>query len=130
MAAIVFATMIAASAGALWVFGVPEGSFGAGLNEPDLTIETTPNLTLQYRGDGTPFFIASGSITNPTSRTQRIPDMKITLKDASKRPVYSWTLKPKRRNIAPGGILNFSEAQLDVPRSAREISIVWVLPGD
>lgn len=130
IAAIAFATAIAALAGAVWYFGVPIGGFDAGLDEPDLTIQTTPNLSLQYRGDGTPFFIASGSIANPTSRAQRIPNMKVTLKDASDRAVYSWTLKPKTRNIAPGGIVSFSEAQLDVPRSARKISIVWVLNGN
>lgn len=130
MAAIVFATAIAALAAATWYFGVPIGSFSSGLGEPDLKIEPTPNLTLQYRGDGTPFFIASGSIVNPTSRTQKIPNMKVTLKDASDRAVYSWTVKPKKRNIPPGGIVDFSEAQLDVPRSARKISIIWILNGD
>ncbi|MBP6441368.1 MAG: zinc-ribbon domain-containing protein [Sphingorhabdus sp.] len=127
MAAIAFALLIASAAAALWCFGVPVSNFSAGLDEPDLKIEPTPNLELQYRADGTPFFIASGSIVNPTSRAQKIPNMKVTLKDASGRAVYNWTVKPKKRDITPGGIVDFSEAQLDVPRSAAKISIVWIL---
>jgi predicted Zn finger-like uncharacterized protein len=126
IAAIAFAVSIVALGGAAAYFGLPSGSFSSSFIEPDLKIEITPNLELQYRTDGTSFFIASGSIVNPTSSPQKIPNMQVTLKDASKRPVYSWVIKPKKRNIGPGEIVDFSEAKLDVPRSASEISVAWM----
>lgn len=127
MAAIVFASLIALAGVAVWQFGLPtNGMFAAGA-EPQLKIVLNQDLQLEERADGTPYFIASGSIVNPTSAEQRIPDMLVTLKDASGRSVYNWQMRPKTRNLGPGGKLEFSEARLDVPLAARQISIGWVL---
>ena len=127
MAAIAFALAITTISSALWYFGVPAGSFSSGAKEPDLKIVTTPGLELQYRADGSPFFIASGSIVNPTNEELEIPDMLVTLKDAGGRSVYSWKAKAPAGKLAPGARINFSEAQIDVPRSSRQIVIRWVL---
>ncbi|MFC4291486.1 zinc-ribbon domain-containing protein [Sphingorhabdus arenilitoris] len=127
MAAVAFALTIAAIGAAASYFGIPAGGFTASFNEPDLLIELTPDLQLQYRTDGTAYFIASGSIVNPGSSQQSIPDMLVTLKDGSDRSVYNWKIKPKVRTIEPGQKVDFSEAKLDVPRSSRKISVKWVL---
>jgi predicted Zn finger-like uncharacterized protein len=127
MAAIAFALFIAASGSALWYFGVPTGSFSMAGKEPDLKIVLNENLEQNERADGTPYFIASGSIVNPTGQSQRVPDMLITLKDASGRPVYNWKMRPKTRNLQPGGKIEFSEARLDVPRAAVQLAATWVL---
>ncbi len=130
MAAVAFAVLIAIGSLALWQFGVPTGSFATNVNEPDLKIVLNPNHELNYKPDGTPYFIASGTVVNPTSSEQSIPAMLVTLKDAGGRSVYSWKMKAKAAKIAPGGKVDFSEAQLDVPRAASSISISWVLSGD
>jgi hypothetical protein len=39
-------------------------------------------------------------------------------------------MKVRAKSIDPGGKIDFSEAQLDVPLSAKSISVVWVLEGD
>jgi predicted Zn finger-like uncharacterized protein len=127
MAAIAFALVIAAAGGALWYFGVPSGSFSVAGKEPDLKIVLNENLEQNERADGTPYFIASGSIVNPTSQNVRVPDMLITLKDAGGRPVYNWKMRPKQRNLQPGGKLEFSEARLDVPLAAVKLTATWVL---
>jgi predicted Zn finger-like uncharacterized protein len=130
MAAVAFAVLIAALGAGFWYFGVPTGSFALAGKEPDLKIVLNNNLELNERADGTPYFIASGSIVNPTSQSQSVPDMLITLKDAGGRSVYSWKMKAKTRTLAPGAKSEFSEARLDVPLAAAKISATWVLPGD
>jgi predicted Zn finger-like uncharacterized protein len=130
MAAIAFAVLIAALGAGFWYFGVPSGSFALSGKEPDLKIVLNDNLELNERADGTPYFIASGSIVNPTAQDQRVPDMLITLKDAGGRAVYSWKMKAKTRSLAPGAKTEFSEARLDVPLAAAKISATWVLAGD
>jgi len=95
--------------------------------EPDLKIVLNQNLELNERADGTPYFIASGSIVNPTGSTQTVPEMLVTLKDSGGRPVYSWKMKAKVRSLAPGAKVDFSEARLDVPLAATQISVGWVL---
>jgi predicted Zn finger-like uncharacterized protein len=127
IAAIAFALVIASLAGAAWYYGFPTTGLMMSAQEPDLKIVLNENLELNVRDDGTPYFIASGSIVNPTSRAQNVPEMLVTLKDASGRPVYSWKLKPKVRSLAPGAKVDFSEARLDVPRAAQQIVVGWVL---
>ena len=130
MAGIAFASIVAIISLLLWQFGIPGGAFTPPGKEPDLLIEMNKNLDLNQRADGTPFFIASGSIVNPTSQKLPVPEMLATLKDAGGRPVFSWKMKVRAKAIDPGGKIDFSEAQLDVPLSAKSISVVWVLEGD
>ncbi len=127
MAAVAFALLIAAAGAAFWYFGVPSTSFMMASQEPDLKIVLNENLELNERADGTPFFIASGSIVNPTASAQNVPEMLVTLKDTSGRPVYSWKMRAKVRSLAPGAKVDFSEARLDVPQAASQLSISWVL---
>ena len=127
MAAVAFALLIAAAGAAIWYFGVPVTSFGMAAREPDLEIVLNENLEMNRRPDGTPYFIASGSIVNPTATTQNVPEMLVTLKDASGRAVYSWKMRADARSLAPGEKVDFSEARLDIPLAARQINIGWVL---
>lgn len=127
MAAVAFAIAVAGVGGAVWYFGVPTMGLGIAGTEPDLKIVLNQNLELNERADGTPYFIASGSIVNPTGTAQNVPEMLVTLKDSGGRPVYSWKMKAKVRSLAPGAKVDFSEARLDVPLAATQISVGWVL---
>lgn len=129
-AAIAFAILIAAIGGAISYFGMPNLGIGSVGAEPDLTIVLNENLELNERADGTPYFIASGSIVNGSGVKQDVPEMLVTLRDSTGRPVYSWKMKPKTRSLAPGSKVDFSEARLDVPLAAKQISVGWVLNGD
>jgi hypothetical protein len=130
MAAVAFAILVAAIGGAISYFGMPKIGLSSAAAEPDLTIVLNDNLELNEREDGTPYFIASGSIVNPTAVEQNVPEMLVTLKDASGRSVYSWKMKAKTRALGPGEKVDFSEARLDVPLAAKEISVGWVLSGE
>ncbi len=127
IAAFAFALLVAAAAWGIWYFGFPAGGLMQNGREPDLKIVLNQNLELNQREDGTPFFIASGTIVNPTAEVQKVPEMLVTLKDSGGRPVYSWKMRAKVRSLAPGGKVDFSEARLDVPLAARRISVGWVL---
>lgn len=129
LVAIIFALTIAAVGVAISYYGMPNIGLSSAAEEPDLTIVLNENLELNEREDGTPYFIASGSIVNPTGVKQTVPEMLVTLKDASGRPVYSWKMKAKARTIGPGAKVDFSEARLDVPLAAKQISVGWVLSG-
>ncbi len=130
MAAVAIAILVAAIGGGISYFGMPEIGLSNAAAEPDLTIVLNDNLELNEREDGTPYFIASGSIVNPTAVAQNVPEMLVTLKDASGRSVYSWKMKAKTRALGPGEKVDFSEARLDVPLAAKEISVGWVLSGE
>lgn len=121
--------MIAATA-ALYVYGLPDWAQGLGgaSGEPDLVIELPPNQDHRELADGTIYFAASGVIINPTDREQRVPPILAELRDAQGTIVYSWTIKPPVRTLPPGEKANFSEAKLDIPRRATQLTVSWALP--
>jgi len=133
-------TLIAASAAVLMVaatvgltyFGLPSWAQGLGLPgmaaEPDLVIELPPNQDHRELADGTIYFAASGVIINPTDREQRVPPILAELRDAQGTIVYSWTIKPPVRMLPPNEKVNFSEAKLDIPRRATQLTVSWALP--
>jgi len=131
IAASAAALMLAATAG-LYYFGLPSWAQGLGLPgmaaEPDLVIELPPNQDHRELADGTIYFAASGVIINPTDREQRVPPILAELRDAQGTIVYSWTIKPPVRMLPPNEKVNFSEAKLDIPRRATQLTVSWALP--
>lgn len=123
--------MIAATASLVY-FGLPGWAQGLGLpggvDEPDLVIELPPNQDHRELADGTIYFAASGVIINPTDREQRVPPILAELRDAQGTIVYSWTIKPPVRMLPPNEKVNFSEAKLDIPRRATQLTVSWALP--
>jgi hypothetical protein len=131
IAASAAALMLAATAGLMY-FGLPSWAQGLGLpggaDEPDLVIELPPNQDHRELADGTIYFAASGVIINPTDREQRVPPILAELRDAQGTIVYSWTIKPPVRMLPPNEKVNFSEAKLDIPRRATQLTVSWALP--
>jgi hypothetical protein len=128
-AAIGFAALIAITGGTLWYTGLLANSFSISSAESKLKIVLHDNLELGKSADGTPYFIASGSIVNPTAEQQSVPNMLVTLKDASGRAIFNWEMKPPVRSLAPGAQADFSQMKRDVPMAAADISVVWILGG-
>lgn len=126
------AVLMLAATGGLVYFGLPSWAQGLGLPgtaaEPDLVIELPPNQDHRELADGTIYFAASGVIINPTDREQRVPPILAELRDAQGTIVYSWTIKPPVRMLPPNEKVNFSEAKLDIPRRATQLTVSWALP--
>ena len=126
------AALMLGATGALYWFGLPGWAQGLGIprmaDEPDLVIELPPNQDHRELPDGTIYFAASGVIINPTDREQRVPPILAELRDAQGTIVYSWTIKPPVRTLPPNEKVNFSEAKLDIPRRATQLTVSWALP--
>ncbi len=126
-AGIGFAAFMAIAGGGLWYSGWLENSFASSTAEPDLKIVLHDNLEQGKSPDGTPYFIASGSIVNPTAKTQSVPNLLVTLKDSSGRAVFNWKMKAPTSSLAPGATVDFSQLRRDIPLSASQISVGWAL---
>jgi hypothetical protein len=126
-AAIAFAALIVVLGGALWYSGWLDNSLSASGAEPDLKIVLHDNLEQGRSPDGTPYFIASGSIVNPTAKEQKVPDLLVTLKDSSGRAVFNWKMKAPVSSLAPGATADFSQLRRDIPLAASKISVGWAL---
>ena len=132
MVAAAAAVLMIGATSALFYYGLPSWAQGLGLpgatDEPDLVIELPPNQDHRELADGTIYFAASGVIINPTDREQRVPPILAELRDAQGTIVYSWTIKPPVRMLPPNEKVNFSEAKLDIPRRATQLTVSWALP--
>ena len=130
-------TIVAVSAGALMLVATLALMF---LNLPSvasmiglpLGADETPlkfvNLKKPDRRDlpnGSELFAIGGQVKNPTAERQSVPDIRAELRDASDRLVYSWTIKPDQRMLAPGGSMNFDSAKLDVPGSSKTVKLIF-----
>ena len=71
--------------------------------------------------NGNEIFAISGTVLNPTDTRQSVPDIRADLRDAQKRIVFSWMIRPEATVLPPKGRVEFNSAKLDVPVNAREL---------
>jgi hypothetical protein len=130
MAAVVFAIVALAAAGAIIWYGLPDW---ASIGRPTFA-EAEPDLTLDFPANrqdrrtlpnGTEFFGASGTVTNVGRIAHRVPTILIILRDAHDRIVYSWEVVPPKRTLEPGESEMINEAVTDIPKSATSAEIGW-----
>jgi predicted Zn finger-like uncharacterized protein len=72
---------------------------------------------------GNELFTVSGKVVNPSSESQRVPDIRAELRDAGGRIVYSWTITPQARTLGPQRALDFSSGKYDVPANSRMLEL-------
>lgn len=71
--------------------------------------------------NGNEIFAISGTVLNPTDTRQPVPDIRADLRDAQKRIVFSWVIRPEATSLPPKGRVDFNSAKLDVPVNAKEL---------
>lgn len=133
MIAIAFALTVAGTSAAVAWFGLPVWAENllstAGAGEPDLVIEL-PVDQQEHRTlpNGTILFAVRGTIVNPTDRAQSVPPIKAELRDSSGSIVYEWIMQPPVDVLPPGERAEFSEAKIDIPRRAVQLTASWASP--
>jgi predicted Zn finger-like uncharacterized protein len=113
--------------GALQYFGTPTWLARVGL--PIGAVDVPLLLQVPRKPDrrtlpsGNELFALTGRVVNPTSESQRVPDILAELRDAQGRVVYGWTITPPRRTVAPKGSIEFDSAEIDVPKGAKALNL-------
>ena len=106
--------------------GIPIGAA-----ETPLVIKDNP-IERRELENGSELFAVSGRISNPSGERQRVPDVLVALKDARGdrgRTVFSWTITPQQRTLAPGGSVEFNSAKLDVPPNSKWLEFSFAGEG-
>jgi len=117
-------TLMLVGAGAILWSGAPglAARLGIGSAETPLLLRDNP-IERRELENGSELFAVSGQVTNPSASRQRVPDIRAELHDAQGRTVYSWTITPERRTLAPGGAVDFNSAKLDVPPNSKRLEL-------
>lgn len=87
--------------------------------ETPLRIVNRPVDRHDYNGNE--IFAISGTVLNPTDTRQAVPDIRADLRDAQKRIVFSWMIRPEATSLPPKGRVEFNSAKLDVPANAKDL---------
>jgi hypothetical protein len=117
--------------GAIVYLGAPGIANRLGLpggGESPLRIKDNP-IERRELDNGSELFAVSGQVLNPSGALQRVPDIRAELRDEGGRLVYSWTITPQRRSLAPGGAIDFNSAKLDVPANSKRLELSFAGQG-
>ncbi|HEX8384219.1 MAG TPA: zinc-ribbon domain-containing protein [Sphingomonas sp.] len=124
-AAVAAGLLMLAGTGAILYTGAPGLASRLGLpggGETALRIKDNP-IERRELDNGSELFAVSGQVLNPSTAQQRVPDIRAELRDGGGRLVYSWTITPQRRTLAPGGSIDFNSAKLDVPANSKRLEL-------
>lgn len=119
------ALMLAGVAAITWL-GTPGflASWGLGFGPAVTPLKLKDNPILRRElENGSELFAVSGQVTNPSNERQRVPDIRAELRDDHGKLVYSWTITPQQRTLAPGGSVDFNSAKLDVPANSKRLEL-------
>jgi predicted Zn finger-like uncharacterized protein len=65
----------------------------------------------------------SGTITNPTGKSAKVPELRGSLLDTNGIEVFAWTFKPPVSQLEPGQMTTFDTEIIDYPPSAANMTI-------
>ncbi|RJF93747.1 MJ0042-type zinc finger domain-containing protein [Sphingomonas cavernae] len=121
------ALVMVAALGAIQYFGTPGLAAWLGLQpeqvDVPLKIDIARKPERYTQPSGNELFTVSGRIINPTDKAQSVPDILAELRDSSGRVVYGWRIIPPVRKLPPQGAAEFDSAEMDVPKSAKELNL-------
>jgi predicted Zn finger-like uncharacterized protein len=117
--------LIVVAAAAFWFLAPPEWKARLGLSElgtSPLALVTT-HMDRQKLESGNELLTVTGRVINPTGKEQNVPPLQAQLKTRTGRVVYSWTIAPPARSLAPGASATFNSAEVNVPPGGDELTI-------
>ncbi len=127
LAAVAAALVLLGGVGALQYFGTPTwlARLGLPIGETDvpLLLQVPRKPDRRTLPSGNELFALTGRVVNPTTESQRVPDILAELRDAQGRVVYGWTITPPRRTIAAKASMEFDSAEIDVPKGAKALNL-------
>jgi hypothetical protein len=126
-AAVIAGISMLLGAGAILYSGAPgiAAQLGLGIGgEAETPLRfTDKSVELRPMPNGSEAFVVSGKVVNPTGNPQRIPDIRVELRDGADQLVYSWRITPENRALGPKASLDFTGAKLDVPPNAKVVEL-------
>jgi predicted Zn finger-like uncharacterized protein len=125
LAILVVIVIVIAAAAAFWFLAPPQLKARLGLAEissSPLALVTT-HMDRQRLESGNELLTVTGRVINPTAKEQDVPPLKAQLKTRAGKVVYSWTIAPPARSLAPGASASFNSAEVNVPPGGDQLTI-------
>lgn len=123
IAAIAAGVAMTALAGAVFWSGAPGMATQLFRTAKGTPLEIVSKPIDRHVFNGNDILAVSGTVRNPTDSRQPIPDIRADLRDAQRRIVFSWIIRPDTAVLPPKGEVQFDSAQVDVPVNAKELKL-------
>jgi predicted Zn finger-like uncharacterized protein len=101
--------------------GMPVNLRGLGLD--DLSTATEMH-------DGVPILVVRGKIVNVTGATTEVPRLKLVVRDAAKREIYSWTVAPSAARLLPYQSADFASRLASPPAGSKDVMVRFLSRRD
>jgi predicted Zn finger-like uncharacterized protein len=94
--------------------GMPVNLRGLGLD--DLSTATEMH-------EGVPILVVRGKIVNVTGAITEVPRLKLVVRDAAKREIYSWTVAPSAARLLPYQSADFASRLASPPAGSKDVMV-------
>lgn len=122
---LIVVVIVVVIAAAFWFLAPPDLKAKLGLasvGTSPLALVTT-HMDRQRLESGNELLTVTGRVINPTGKEQQVPPLQAQLKTRAGKVVYSWTIAPPARSLAPGTSASFNSAEVNVPPGGDELTI-------
>jgi hypothetical protein len=96
-------------------------AIGLSVNLRGLSLDDLSTATEMH--EGVPILVVSGKIFNVTGATTEVPRLKLVVRDAAKREIYSWTVAPPISRLPPYQTAEFSSRLASPPAGTKDVMV-------
>ena len=96
-------------------------TIGLPVNLRGLSLEDLSTATEMH--EGVPILVVSGKIINVTGAMTEVPRLKLVVRDAAKREIYSWTVGAPIARLPPYQAAEFSSRLASPPAGSKDVMV-------
>ncbi len=84
------------------------------------------NVRISPSGTSGEGLTVEGTIVSTGRAPVNVPDLRFAVRNAARQEIYTWTTKPLRTSLDPGGELNFRSELASPPANAKDVLVRFV----
>lgn len=97
------------------------GAIGMPVNLRGLSLDDLATATEMH--EGVPILVVRGKIVNVTGAIAEVPRLKLIVRDAARREIYSWTVAPSVARLLPYRSTEFSSRLASPPTGSKDVMV-------
>ena len=96
-------------------------AIGLSVNLRGLSLDDLSTATEMH--EGVPILVVGGKIINVTGAMTEVPRLKLVVRDAARREIYSWTVAPPIARLQPYQAAEFSSRLASPPAGSKDVMV-------
>lgn len=96
-------------------------SIGMPVNLRGLSLDDLSTATEMH--DGVPILLVRGKVVNVTGAMIEVPRLKLIVRNAARREIYSWTVAPSAARLLPYRSTEFSSRLASPPAGSKDVMV-------